>query len=504
MRERARAVKERSTHDLFNKFGVTGVGNGKKIVNGIPTTNDAILVFVKEKIDPDAITTQGADPSLIPKEIDGVPVDVIEVGDIQLQRVFQSKVRPIKPGFSISHGNVSAGTIGGLFYDKDGDVVALSNSHVLANAGLGRLGDVIYQPGTIDARDDLKFIGWDKPYDRYPYIGTLKSFSPLGTTGGYYHDSAIAKIYPELVDGGYIDTAYPELNHSLDGFCDVSVGDTVYKCGRTTGFTTSKIIAENAEFRINYSFGQCTFKNVTLASAMSEGGDSGSIGLNKDLKAFGLLFAGSEKVTLFNPIGPIVEYYGLRPIVDEHSPLPKPLWSGRSWNTATTDGSIEFVNNEIIITDNANHHCYIESNTPSQNGYFSTTINTGSDKGATWGIGMALVFPSSVIRLNLRYSGAYGAYINESANISIGATKPNSNYNLIIQRNATHWVGSIENEEKQRVVILEIPIKLVGRYPSCVRIGKMGDNGGPKDFSAPNTINAGEIGFCKILNFQMV
>jgi hypothetical protein len=41
---------------------------------------------------------------------------------------------------------------------------------------------------------------------------------------------------------------------------------------------------------------------------MSEPGDSGSAGLTKDCKVFGLLFAGSDQQTIFNRIELVEKY----------------------------------------------------------------------------------------------------------------------------------------------------------------------------------------------------
>jgi hypothetical protein len=498
MSEKLEEVRDKASKELLNKSGVSGTGIGKKYINGIPTEEDAILVFVQKKINPNTIRRQGVDEDIVPDEIDGIPTDVIEVGEITLQAAgFRNKVRPIKPGYSISHGNVTAGTIGGLFRDGDGDVVALSNFHVLANDGKAKPGDIIYQPGTADTRANLKFNGWSKPYDKHSYIGTLKRFNPLNSNGKHDHDSAIAKIHPELVKGGYIDDIYPQLGRPLTGFANAAVGETVYKCGRTTGFTTGRIIGHNAEFKISYGFGMCTFKGITLTHAMSKGGDSGSIGLNKDMKAFGLLFAGSRKVTLYNPIGPVVRYYGLKPLHLEEETVDA-KWQGINWRTATTDGKIEFTPESVNFIDNANHHCYIET-TASNAKHIRATINTGTDGGATWGIGAALIFPNCSLRLNLRCKGTYGAYVNRASDLHLGKTLPNTTYHIVFHRNDTHWVGMIENAKGQKVRLLEIPLQVTGKETLCIRVGKMGDNNGPKDNARPGGRNAGAIGTCKLL-----
>ena len=50
------------------------------------------------------------------------------------------RVRPLRPGISIAHVDVTAGTLG-AFVRKDGVVHALSNYHVLSGSPQGRVGD---------------------------------------------------------------------------------------------------------------------------------------------------------------------------------------------------------------------------------------------------------------------------------------------------------------------------------------------------------------------------
>lgn len=501
MPKKIELVKEASSKRLLNKPGVTGVGTGKKIVNGVPTEQDAILVFVQKKRSQKTIRTQGVNTDIIPDEIDGIPTDIIEVGEISLHKGFRNKVRPIKPGYSISHGKVTAGTIGGFFYDRDGDLVALSNFHVLANDGKAKPGDIIYQPGTADSSGNLKFNGWSNPITKHPYIGTLKRFYPLSSNGQHEQDSAIAAIHPELVKGGYVDTIYPELGKALKGFTIGQIGDNVYKCGRTTGFTGNRIIAQNATFSIAYGFGNCTLKNIILTNAMSAGGDSGSLGITVDMEAFGLLFAGSQKVTLFNPIQPIVDYYGLQPIetIQEHTTN----WKGFNWKTASTDGKITFHEDAIELEDNAHQHCYIETECHGQTRY-RALVNTGSDKGKAWGIGVALIFPKGNLKLNLQFNGAFGSYINQSKDITTGKVTPNTDYYLTIKKRANCWEGMIFfAENKRKIEMFKVPFNVVGTDPILFRVGKIGDNFGPRDFSKSGP-QAGPIGISTIKEIKIL
>jgi hypothetical protein len=65
------AIRKQAEPDLLKLPGVTGVDTGPKIVNGQPTKQTAIRVYVENKSDVPPEQT-------IPKEIQGVPTDVIE------------------------------------------------------------------------------------------------------------------------------------------------------------------------------------------------------------------------------------------------------------------------------------------------------------------------------------------------------------------------------------------------------------------------------------------
>ena len=49
------------------------------------------------------------------------------------------------------------------------------------------------------------------------------------------------------------------------------------------------------------------FRNQILTTNISQGGDSGSLVLDMKKRAVGLLFAGSEAVTVLNPISEVLK-----------------------------------------------------------------------------------------------------------------------------------------------------------------------------------------------------
>ena len=87
------------------------------------------------------------------------------------------------------------------------------------------------------------------------------------------------------------------------------LGMPVRKSGRTTGFTTGEILLMDATVSVSYGVGQTAqFDDQLIAGPMSQGGDSGSLVVAGDSQeAVGLLFAGSNQTTIFNPIQRVLD-----------------------------------------------------------------------------------------------------------------------------------------------------------------------------------------------------
>lgn len=215
-------------------------------------------------------------------------VDVRGVGRIEPFRGgedLQRRHRPVVPGCSIAHPDVTAGTLGG-FVTVDGDVHVLSNNHVLANSDQGEVGDAALQPGPAD--------GGRNPQDR---VATLAAMVDLVTERPNTVDGAVARVD----DGIEVDPpAYPggALGEPLPGPPEE---DDVEKIGRTTGHTTGRITAFEVDgLRITYPEGPLVFDDqieiTGKTGAFSSGGDSGSvIWTRRQRRGVGLLFAGSTR-----------------------------------------------------------------------------------------------------------------------------------------------------------------------------------------------------------------
>lgn len=281
-------VKGNNEETLFSLENVNAVGIGYKETKSKITDELCIKVFVKQKLKESALSKT----HIIPKKIDGIATDVFEIGEIHAQ-ANTAKVRPAKPGFSIGHFKITAGTFGAIARDQcyPCNYYILSNNHVLANSNAAAIGDAILQPGRVD--------GGINPRDR---IARLSKFVPInfGNIDLYnLVDAAIAKP----LDSNFVIGAIHKLGIPT-GTEEASLNMDVIKTGRTTGTTAEKVIGIDATVAVNYgASGTAYFRDQFLTNDMSDGGDSGSLLLNrKNRKAIGLLFAGSSTVTIFNNI----------------------------------------------------------------------------------------------------------------------------------------------------------------------------------------------------------
>ena len=96
------------------------------------------------------------------------------------------------------------------------------------------------------------------------------------------------------------------------------------KSGRTTGLTASRIEALNATVSVGYTT-ECggpefttTFNGQIIVTNRGQqfiaGGDSGSLmveDVDNNPRAVGLLFAGSSSIAVANPIGDVLDFFGV-------------------------------------------------------------------------------------------------------------------------------------------------------------------------------------------------
>ncbi|TDD72034.1 hypothetical protein E1262_04805 [Jiangella aurantiaca] len=281
-----------------------GVAVGVCVV-GPATYGVAVRTFGSSEL-ADAVVQAG-------RELAGDECDVRDVGVVRAYQwdaaELQQRQRPLRPGLSVSHLDVTAGTIGAFVVDGSGARLVLSNNHVLADSDRGALGDVVVQPGVAD--------GGTAAGDR---IGVLNGVVALDPVAPNLVDAATAR----LDDGVEVSAEYPA--GALAGWAAVTDDIEVEKAGRTTGVTRGRVSAIEVDgISVQYPSGVLDFDDqieVTGggSAGFSSGGDSGSLVYRPDTReAVGLLFAGSDTggpngqgLTYCNPIGTVLERLGVR------------------------------------------------------------------------------------------------------------------------------------------------------------------------------------------------
>jgi len=326
-------VLRRNRMALLALDGVVSVGTGYKVTNGEKTPELSIIVSVEAKQSP--LVLRAAD--VIPSQIGGIKTDVIAIGK---QHALENidKMRPCPGGLTIGHEDITAGTLGCVVWQQ-GKKMILSNCHVLANSNDAALGDPILQPGPHDGGVAIDQIG--RLHSYVPIVfsedgGDIPIPPELPTEcnianaiTGYFNATAIllkrktrlramvpnegAVVQADKVN--LIDAALCEPNDPADVLeeiidigrivgSDIAILDMpLKKSGRTTGYTEDVVLQVDVTVKVQYGEGRVAlFEDQIMAGPMSAGGDSGSAVLNDENRIVGLLYAGSDEVTIINRI----------------------------------------------------------------------------------------------------------------------------------------------------------------------------------------------------------
>jgi hypothetical protein len=301
------AIKERAAGRLLEIPGVHAVGVGAKQVQGAPTGDLAIAVFVEHKrplseIPPD---------ERVPEEIEGVKTDVIEMpvpttlaaepGQLfGANRVDDHGYRPVQGGTSCGRPGGGHGTFGCIFtvvpYDA-GTILAATCHHVIyANCSDTPNHEEVGQPdGETSSTECCSHI--------------------VGNVFGAHCDEQVDIAFVKLKSGmewlahvegvGAVAGTYPVGEADVDPNKNPAKVYPVKKRGRTTALTGGNITHIGTSGSVNnhngtlhrkYSNGMLIVPNADPASPATPTdfalpGDSGSAVQNEEGKVVGILFA---------------------------------------------------------------------------------------------------------------------------------------------------------------------------------------------------------------------
>ncbi len=285
--ERAETVLDSVRTEWLKRPGVTAVDLGFKWKAGQMTDTLSIRIHVARK----KLNFELNEIELFPKELQGIPVDVIEASyaaqtsnGSKPEMAVEGRGRRfdvIPLGVSVGSRFATAGTLGAKVIDRaTGAEMILSNWHVLAGRKNVKPGLPILQPGWIDGGTRVE--------------NTIAELSRW-VLGPY--DAAVArvngarKVKNETVEGRPINkVTVPKL------------GMKVWKSGRSTGLTEGFVDGVRMTAPILYPgvgtrFLDGVFRIIprpgSIRDEMSIGGDSGSVWVDEESgAAIGLHFAG--------------------------------------------------------------------------------------------------------------------------------------------------------------------------------------------------------------------
>jgi len=282
---------------LFRFPNVIGCSPGTKIKNGRDTGKECITIFVSRKVPEIQLSAD----AVLPKVIDRVETDVVEVGEVRIQPISAIEVaidnrlkhRPVLGGISVSPQKFLLAGTSGLIVMREGKPFILSNNHVLRLSQIynpddrPQKGDYIRQPSFVDG---------GKPEDS---IGELWDWVEISFPGPNEVDCAIGKL-EESYFARILGLGAPL------GIAPGVIGQKVFKSGRTSGITQGKITYTNVTISVNYGIDEpAIFEDQIMSEPFTEAGDSGSVWLDENNFVIGLHFAGSEACSIANPIAKV-------------------------------------------------------------------------------------------------------------------------------------------------------------------------------------------------------
>lgn len=332
-RELKRVVKiKRRVSSTYLRPGIWGnihaVGVGR-----LDDGRYCLQVFVG---DPNVELWPGAGAATLPNEYRGVPLMVVQMPNagfisapqLDLNADLSKGIRVpqdvIIGGISGANTNLTgeSGTIGYFCtrksrFRKQTEVHLLSNSHVFVDLRKASIDetDLIMQPSPGEAASN-------RP------IATLANFLPLKFEAelneANHVDAAIAKLWRPHPHKPLIPSIGAVKGHVVKS--DIEVGEAVRKFGRTTGYTEGRIFSIYLDIWIQYDrTGQpAYFKDQLLvepasaeSSSFAAKGDSGSLLVDAEQYAVGLIFAGMSREAPPNSSASRIEGYGVANPIDE-------------------------------------------------------------------------------------------------------------------------------------------------------------------------------------------
>jgi hypothetical protein len=218
-----------------------------------------------------------------------------ESSDLALS-VARSRVRPLRPGLSLSGASTTAGTIGAFALDGDNQVYLLALNTLLSPAGC-ELDVPVLQPGRADGGQLAQDV-----------IGSSARCLPLQDGSSISNLLALVRLDGAL---GY-ETSIPGIG-PLRGVRQPAVGDRVRMLGRSSGLVSGEITDLSAALNVVVGEGiSYQFTNAIRTTPMSAAGDAGALVVDEAGYAVGILVAGSDQASVLAPMQAALDSLGVQ------------------------------------------------------------------------------------------------------------------------------------------------------------------------------------------------
>ncbi|KEI05440.1 hypothetical protein [Clostridium botulinum] len=284
-------------YDYFlRKPYVVGVGLGYKIARGINTLQKCIKVFVEKKVTIDELN----EGQLIPLIYKGLLTDVVETGCITSSSLTQ-RIRPVLCGYNISPVSKEFGGTMGCVVTDGKFYYILSNNHVIALNGKYPIETPIIQPSG-------KFHG-KAPEDTIAELSKYIPMKPSKRSEIFenFVDCAIGKVTRR----SQISTKLAFVGR-IKGVVFPKIGKKVQIVGAFSERRYGQINALGVSTNIQFDGKKYLFKNQIFTTKMAQPGDSGSILLDDNINAVGMLMSGSKSLDVFNSITTVLSSLNVR------------------------------------------------------------------------------------------------------------------------------------------------------------------------------------------------
>jgi len=172
---------------------------------------------------------------------------------------------------------------------------------------------------------------------------------------------------------------------------------------------------------------------------------------------------------------------------------------GKEWKTSVSEKpgvKLGVQKGAIHVTAPANCFAFAERPLPAGTRLVECSVFSGTDKGATWGPGLAVVWPKGVIRVNLRAEGRFG--VDDGAEFTFaGFVGPGAWHHLRIRLEEKEVLVEVSAEGRFWQTLRTFPRDRFPGDPVSVRLGKSGPGARPEDHHEP-----GPSGACRMKNLR--